>query len=386
MIKITEGKVSNMEKSLTNNQAGLIIALFSVALKLSVMPAIFNDYAANNSYVACLLSLAIDFGMCLIVILIMTKIPHKTFYELIKDTFSKPVAIILNAILTFYFILKSLIALLELHDYYIASLFEELNPLFFSITFLLLLLWLFGKSFRNLGRSLQILFWPMAIGLLFTLIFPASSIELTNLLPLFQNGMYQLFNGSFHTAFAFDDYVILLMIMGHIDVNKKTRKTLLLYLFTMLNFVFNFYIVFVGCFGNTAVNQSLALNELPLHNPFSTALGRLEWLTIIIWTAILLLQSAVLGKCACRSFDNIFHTHDKKISTFVITGLIAIGMAFTYLKLYDAIQFVTSTVFITILLAFHVVVLTLIIISAIIECNKKHGGENNGKPIQKIIS
>ena len=69
-----------MEKSLTGGQAGLIIALFSVALKLSVMPAIFNDYAANNSYVACLISLIVDFLICLIVITIMHKVPNKTFF------------------------------------------------------------------------------------------------------------------------------------------------------------------------------------------------------------------------------------------------------------------------------------------------------------------
>lgn len=368
-----------MEKSLTGGQAGLIIALFSVALKLSVMPAIFNDYAANNSYVACLISLVVDFLICLIVITIMHKVPNKTFFELIKDTFSRPVAIILNVVLMIYFILKSLIALLELHDYYIASLFEELNPIFFVVVYLVLLVWLFGKSFRNLGRSLQILFWPMAIGLVFTLIYPISDIQITNLLPLFQNGTYQIFKGSFYTAFAFDDYIILLMLMGHVDFKNKTKKTMLIYLFSMLNFVFNFYVIFVGSFGNTAVNQSLALNELPLHNPFPTSLGRLEWLTIIIWTAILLLQSAVLGRCACKCFDNIFQSHDKKLSNLVITGLLAVGIILTYLKLYDAIQFVTSTPFIIVLLAFHAMLLPLLIISAIIECKKKKSREAYGE-------
>ena len=376
-----------MTKNVTNGQAGLILALFSVALKLSVLPAMFNDYASNNSYVACLFALIIDFVLCLIVITIIIKIPNKTFFELISDVFSKPIAIILNAILMGYFIIKSLIALLELHDYYIASLFEELNPLFFIISFLFLLLWLFGKSFRNLGRSLQIFFWPMAIGLLFTLIFPISDIQLTNLLPLFQNGMYQIFNSIFHTAFAFDDYIILLLLMGRIKVDKNTRKTLLTYLLSIFFFVFSFYVVFVGSFGNTAVNQSLALNELPLHNPFSTALGRLEWLTIIIWTAILLLQSAVLGKCSCSCFDSIFNSYDKKVSPPVIVGILGIGIFFTYLKLYDVIKFVTSTPFNIALISFHGVLITILIISAITTHNKtNHKGAYNEKHVEKVVS
>ena len=318
-----------MQKSLTSGQAGLILALFSVALKLSVLPAILNDYAANNSYIACLVALAIDFVISLIIINIMKKVPDKTFFDLLKDTFSKPVAIIISSLLLIYFVIKSFISLLELHDYYIASLFEELNPLFFIITFLLLLIWLFTKSFRNLGRTLQVVFWPMALGLMFVLIYPIRDVQITNLLPLFTNGVYPIFNGVFHTVFAFDDYIILLMIMGHIDFNKSTRKTLLLYLFSALSFVFNFYVIFVGSFGNTAVNQTLALNEVPLHNPYPATLGRLEWLTIIIWTSILLLESAILGKCACTCFDNIVKPSVRKYSNIVLVGIISIGTIFT---------------------------------------------------------
>ena len=163
--------------------------------------------------------------------------------------------------------------------------------------------------------------------------------------------------------------------MGHININKNTRKTLLSYLSSIFIFVFSFYVVFVGSFGNTAVNQSLALNELPLHNPFPTSLGRLEWLTIIIWTAILLLQSAVLGKCSCTCFDNIFNTHDKNISPPVITGILGIGIFLTYLKLYNTIKFVTSSIFSIVLISFHIVLLILLIISAIISCKKKKGGK-----------
>ena len=77
-------------------------------------------------------------------------------------------------------------------------------------------------------------------------------------------------------------------------------------MFTALSFVFNFFFIFVGSFGETAVNQTLALGELPLHNPYPATIGRLEWLTIIIWTAILLIQGALLGNCCTKCFKYIF--------------------------------------------------------------------------------
>jgi hypothetical protein len=227
----------------------------------------------------------------------------------------------------------------------------------------------------------------MALGLMFVLIYPIRDVQITNLLPLFTNGVYPIFNGVFHTVFAFDDYIILLMIMGHIDFNKSTRKTLLLYLFSALSFVFNFYVIFVGSFGNTAVNQTLALNEVPLHNPYPATLGRLEWLTIIIWTSILLLESAILGKCACTCFDNIVKPSVRKYSNIVLVGIISIGTIFTYLQLYDVIKIVTSTPFAIILIIFHTILLLLLIISTIVTCKKRNKqGEAYEKIMEKVTS
>jgi hypothetical protein len=153
-----------MEKTISSNQASLILILFTVGLKFSVLPAIMCDYASNNGYIVCLIALILDFLCTVAVVLIMKNIPEKNFFDLIKDTLSRPVAIIVYVLLAIFFLIKCLIAILELHDYFIATLFEELNPLYFLLVLMLLLFFLFNKNLRTLGRLLEVFFWPMAIG------------------------------------------------------------------------------------------------------------------------------------------------------------------------------------------------------------------------------
>ena len=106
-----------MEKTISTNQTSLILIIFTVSLKLSVLPAITCDFANNDAYIVALIACIIDFLLTIAIIVIMQKIPQKNFFELTKETLSKPVAIIVCIFLFVYFFLKLLIAVLELHDY-----------------------------------------------------------------------------------------------------------------------------------------------------------------------------------------------------------------------------------------------------------------------------
>jgi len=363
------------EKTISSNQAALILILFTVGLKFSVLPAIMYDYAANNSYIVCLIALIFDFLGTLAVLLIMRKIPDKNFFQLIKETLSRPVAIIIYSLLAVFFIIKCMIAILELHDYFIATLFEELNPIFFIIVLMLLMLFLFNKNLRTFGRLLEMLFWPMALGLVFTLIYPSGDIELTNLLPLFQDGFYPIWNGIVHTSFAFGDYMILLILMGRIQYKKGSVKKILLYMYTMLSFIFNFYIIFVGTFGETAINQSLALSELPLHNPYPSTIGKLEWLTIIIWTAILTIEAGLLGKSATLCIGHIFNNDKPKVPSFITISILLVLYILCYLRLETAIQIATDGLVVTIASLFQLFLVIILYVCYFIQKSKlKKGG------------
>lgn len=359
-----------MEKTISTNQASLMICIFTIALKVSALPAIMFSFAGNDSYISCLLAIIFDFIGTVIIVNIMEKHPNETFFSITKETMGKTFAIVIQVILLIYFIIRTILVLQELHDYFIATLFEELNPIYFLIILGLIMLYSTGKNFRTIGRLIELIFWPVAIAIAFTLIFPIKDLQIIKLLPVFEEGFVPIYKGLARTTFAFGDYMILLIIMGKISFEKKSKKKILVYTAGALSFILIFFIIFVGCFGDFALSQTLALSELPLHNTTPATIGKLEWLTISIWTIILLVNAILLSIASRSVFDNIFMSNDKKYGSYVITGIIMLSVTLTYLQLEGIVEFAISPVFASIVGGVQLSMIVILIIASSIK-NKK---------------
>lgn len=355
-----------MEKTISTNQAGLIYSVFTIALKLSALPSLMFRYAGNDSYIACLIALIFDFVGTLVIIFILHKHPDKSFKEILTNTFGKVISTIIHIVLLIYFLAKCVLVLQELHDYFIATLFEELNPVYFLIVLGLIILYSTLKNFRSIGRVIELIYWPTLIGIAFTLIFPIEDIQIEKLLPIFEQGPYPLYKAISRTTFAFGDYMILLPLMGKIKFSNHSKKTLITYTVATLGFIYTFFVIFVGSFGKYAISQTLALGELPLHNSTPSTIGKLEWLTITIWTVILLVDAIILS-CTCKHiFDNIFGISDKKWTSYTITGILVVTVALTYLQLEKIIEIAVTPVFSSISGGIQVALLILLIISSVV--------------------
>ena len=370
-----------MEKTISTNQSGLIYCIFTIALKLSALPSLMFSYAGNDSYVACLIALIIDMLATFIVIGIIIKHPGKSFKQLITETFGKVISTIIHTLLVIYFLAKCILVMQELHDYFIATLFEELNPVYFLIVLGLIILYSTFRNYRIIGRAIELIFWPTMFALFFTLIFPIEDMQIEKLLPIFEQGPYPIYKAISRTTFAFGDYMIFLPLMSNIKITQTSRKTLVLYTIGTVSFIFSFFVIFVGCFGKYAISQTLALGELPLHNTTPETIGKLEWLTISIWTIILLINAIILAHTCRQVFDNLFGINDKKWSCYTISAILILIVGITYLQLETIIQIAITPIFSAISGGLQLTILIMLIVSSIVATNR----QKNKQPHKPII-
>lgn len=353
-----------MEKTISTNQAGLIYCIFTIALKLSALPSLMFSYAGNDSYIACLIALIIDMFATITVISILIKHSDKSFKELISETFGKVITSIVYLFLTVYFLAKCVLVLQELHDYFIATLFEELNPVYFLIVLGLVILYSTFRNYRIIGRTIELIFWPTMIALFFTLLYPVEDMQIEKLLPIFEQGPYPIYKAISRTTFAFGDFMILLPLFSKIKLNEKSKKTLITYVIGTVSFIFIFYVIFVGCFGKYSVSQTLALGELPLHNTTPETIGKLEWLTISIWTIILLINAIILAITCRHVFDNLFNVSGKKWTCYTISTILIVIVGMTYLQLETIIQIAITPVFSGIAGGLQLTIIIMLIIAS----------------------
>lgn len=355
-----------MGKTISPNQTGLIFSIFAISLKMSALPAIMFSYSGNDCYITCFIALIFDFLGTISILTVMRKNPDMSFKDIITSTFGKVIGKVCYTILLLYFLAKCVLVLQELHDYFIATLFEELNPIYFLIVLGLLIMYATTKNFRTIGRVAELIFWPTFIGITFTLIFPIEDIQIEKLLPVFEQGENPIFMGLSRTTFAFGDYMILIPLMGKVNLNKKSMKTVLVYALGVFSFILSFYIIFVGSFGKFSMNQTLALGELPLHNTTPATIGKLEWLTIIIWTVILLSSAIILAIAGRHCIDTLFDVTDKKWTSYVYTLLVMLIVTITYMQLETIVELAISPVFATIAGAVQTLFVLISLASSII--------------------
>ncbi len=348
-----------MTRQISDRQCAIMLAISIVSLKLLILPALLSRYTVKYSYMSVICGLAIDFVFMIIMLAIMYKFKHLTFSEIIERSFGKVVRYLLNFILAVYFFFKGILIVKETHNYFNETLFENISWWFFVIPMLLLIFFIIIKDLKTISRSVEFFFWLIAAGIVLTILVPIKTVDFSNLLPIFSKGSLGIPESLLYCNFSFGDYFVLLMLMGRVDLKTKSRKKILWYA-TITNFlVVLFYIIFVAMFGDISVNQGLAISDMPLHSNITSAISRLDWIIIIIWSITLIFQAGALFSMSCACLTESFKFKNKYIPAVAIIVSIFITAYHYYLDLEGILELIIS-------LPFSIITMTIQIMYPII--------------------
>lgn len=353
-----------MTKKVSAMQCGLFLCLTTISLKFLVFPSVIARYSFRDVYVPALVGLMLDFIFAIILLYVIKNNPHLTFKELLNRTIGKTATKVIIFLLFVHFFIKGVVIVKEIHNYFNETLFEDVAWLSFIIPLFCLLAYVMLKDFRTLGRTIQFFSVLIFIALIFTIIVPTTEAEFSNLLPIFENGFKGIINAVFHCGFVFGDYLVLLMLMGKVDYNKKTTKTIVGYLLFADVIVFLFFIIFSSIFGNLGLNHSLALSDVLMYTSINTATGTINWINIIVWLIILFLEAAIMFLCATKTLTEVFEFKSKYTPMFLILTMLFGAILYFYLNLIRIVQIVTSTPFAIYVITLQVLIPIICLISA----------------------
>lgn len=343
-----------MTKKITSIQCGLLLCLTTISLKFLVFPSVFSTYAGKDLYFSVTIGLILDFSFMLMVLYILRKNPHLTFFELIKRAFGNVVARVLVFSLFLYFFCRGVLVIKEIHNYFNETLFENIEWLMFVIPLFALIVFMMLKDFRTFGRTVQFFLPLIVLALFYTILVPASEADFSNILPVFENGVNGTFNAVLHCSFTFGDYLILFILMGKVKYTPSTQKKILTCVIVTYTLVILFYIVFSSVFGDIGINHSLALSDLLLYTSIVTETGTLNWINIIVWLIILFLEVGLMFLSASKTLTEAFSFKNRYVPTIIICVLLFAAIVYLYLNLIRAIEIVTSLGFCVSVIVFQV--------------------------------
>lgn len=333
-----------MKKELTTRQFGMLIFLSIISLKLIVLPSILARFTGKDGIFALLIWFAIELCILLGIIWVMNTFPDLTFKEILTNCYGKAICKIVFFLLFLYFFLKSVLAIKDLHNYLIETLFDDIEWYYFLMPLLATLGYIVFSRLRGIGRTFEIFFIFIFITVNLTTLISLGGFDFNNLLPILENGVVSILKGAYRVLFCFGDYLFIFFALGKIKMEKSTKKTALGYAFLGIGTVLNFYVVFYGIFGNLAINKALAISDVTLYSTGPTTLGRLDWILIIMWVIALVFESGLLCYCAVASLKEVTQIKNEFWCIILFLLLVFIFDVFTSFSFDWLIKFVFTDV------------------------------------------
>ena len=331
-----------------------------ISIKLIAFPAISYKMAEQQSIFSLLISFSLDIGAFSIFLGLIKKEPNITFDRLIQETMGKVFTKVLYFLLFVYFYWKAIVILKQTHNYFLEVLFDDINWLYFIAPLLILLGYISYKNLRTIGRTFEMFFLLIVIGITMSMLLSLDRFDFANLLPIEANTI-NVFHSVARCSFSYGDFLLLTIFMGKFKIEKGSIKKIYLYIFSAVFMVLFFYILFIGIFGDISISQNLALSELSLSSTRPATIGRLDWLTIIIWTISLILQAGILLYCCKICLEIIFHFKSSYTATLLTEFLIFLTIIVLYLSLEQTLRFVTSIPFVVFTIMMQVLIPVVII-------------------------
>ncbi len=357
-------------KQLTMRQAAMMLSFSMVSVKFLIFPALISKFAGINSYISTAGSFIIDLLMVAMVVYVLKKFPNKTFKEIMSETYGVVVTKMVFSVLFIYLFIKTILIMKEAHTYFQDTLFDDFSLTMFILPIVASSLFMASKNLKALGRSVELIFFIVLIGVLLMIIIPIEKIDVFSIFPILEDGLGPIGETIGKTAFSFGDHLLLALMIGKVRMGKDKTSKIFYYALATAIFVVVLNIVFISLFGNTGINQQLAVSDVPLHSTNPTTIGRLDWLSIILWIVTLLMQSGIFMFFTVDTFIEVT-TLNKNLSVLIVSVMITIILYVLSLNLAKMIEFFLSPVFCTLVIIFQVIVPVILFFAALVNGRRK---------------
>lgn len=305
-----------MNKELKTRQVCLFMFAFFPVVKLFMMGSVISGYAREDTWIAVLINLTLDF-LSILAIVYCAKKTDKTFFELLQDCFGKVGSKIIIFAYFLFFMMKGILPLNEAKDYMRLTLFvtkPNINNFlpFFAFAFYLCL-----KRIRVLGRIADLCFSLTLMGFFLIFFLSLDNADFLAMLPIGAQGIKQIGLGSLSSLNWFGESVYILFMLGEFKYEKNSGLKILLSYGGTAFIIILFSLSFYAVFSSIAPMQKFSLTEAVKYDNAINFTGRFDYLGIIFILFSNFFAMTLPMFFACKCLDKVFNFNLKWIPTLI---------------------------------------------------------------------
>lgn len=315
-----------MIEKINPKQTALFCSMLIITSKLLTLPSLM--YQSNG--VASVFSVIFLFLVELFILYFFIKFKEKynniSIFNYFINKFGKFIAKLIIFILFLFFILKLLFILEEKYSFLKQALYGNATIMVYLICVLPVITALVYKGLRAFGRTLEIFFPFIIVGIIFCTFIWISSVSNFGF-DIFNNrGLTGFFDSLFSYTFWFGDFMFFIIIFDKLKIEKNFGKTIMKYsIFTISISVF-FYFAFFYIYQSSSFYHTDAFLDIIQFSAELGNVGKLDIISVTTVMFILFFQAGMFLYCAKECLGWLFPFKHKAQPLIVLNIIMVVGM------------------------------------------------------------
>ena len=269
-----------MKERISARQICFIMLIYTAVSKFVTYPTQLSYASGRDLLFSALLNFLLQ-GVIVWAVSFLCSRTDKTFFELIEGTLGNVTARVVYALFALFFMVCTLLPLMEQKLYVHAIFYDMLSPLVTFLPVFFFTVYASSKSFKNIGRCADICLPIFLIAMAFILVMSLHELQWDNFLPMFRQPG-KIFKGSLANVYRFAEPSFLLMFMGHFKYKKGDAVKITLSYIGGALFVLAVLTAFYGIYGDMAQSRSFAISKISLFFPAIDLIGRIDLFALYV--------------------------------------------------------------------------------------------------------
>ncbi|MDD2445493.1 MAG: GerAB/ArcD/ProY family transporter [Clostridia bacterium] len=326
-----------MKETLSVRQTALLCSIMIFTSKLLILPSLFFHENKYGGFLCVVVVFIIELSILYFFIKLKEKYNNISLYDLLSSYLPKLIVKIIFIALLIFFSMKLLYILQENYHFLKVKLYSGRTTVTYLFCVIPVINALAYKGLKAYGRSLEIFYYIILIGLLFCALSWFSSLTSFGFNLYVNNGITGFFNGLYKFSFWFCDFLFFIMIIDKIkienDYGKKIMRISIFSVMLYLLILFSFYYIYQS----TSFFHAGAKMDI-LH--FSSKIGFVGKLDLFAFgTGIFLLyfQGGIYLYCAKECYNKVLNLKNDTQAIIFINVIILLLFYFVFQNMDNSI-------------------------------------------------
>jgi len=307
---------------ITPRQLILLIFISRIVITLTYLPASTSPPANQDIWISELIGLPIQLLLAIPIYMLYKRFPNQSIIQYSQTIFGKAGKLI-GLLFVWFFIHFTLITLGQFNMFITTAVMPETPVLFFTISMLIFCAYAVSKGIKVLGRLSEIISVLLMISIISIVIILIKDMNLKELTPVLEKGLYPVANGGFTVATRTVEVLGLAMVLPELNNAKKAKSVFTIgYSLIILFFIIITITVLVVFGADEAKSRTFPFFSVVRLISFSDIIERIDSVHMGIWVLGVFIKVSFYYYLAVLGLSQVFIFKDYKPLIIPVGALI----------------------------------------------------------------